>query len=140
MQNEDLNGQLAKVLDGWNAALNRHDRKWFEERLTEDFSYTTHVPYFNRVIYKEEFIRILMTIKDQKVKWLERTARRTGNAVTSIVILQATEEFTQDLGPGMPTAHEMEKHIVGKTIYYSSGWRVTDGFWRMFDHHTIDSY
>jgi hypothetical protein len=131
------------ALKGWLTALTNRDFGYLQQHLASDFTFTTtplKVPGGKTVAEmknKAEFIEQDRHVYNSHVRVLRLTARRMNELVVTLVFAQVAEEFRGDLGPGMPSAAEMNAFIQGNKFAYASGWREIDGRWQCTSHHIL---
>lgn len=113
----------------------RRDAAWMNENLTEDFRFSTFL--LPRLVEKVEFIDIVSNTP-AVVSFVSVLAEALGKIIVTRLLVDIVEEdFTADLGVGMPTGKEIQDQIVGHQIVYISGFRRIAGKWKCFDHHQI---
>lgn len=128
------------ALRGWTEALGRRDFDYLEKVLDTNFQFTCDPAIGGGRLSKERFIAMDRHIYDAKIDLLSVTARRFGDMVTMLSFANASEEFRGDLGPGMPTADEMNARVSSGTLAYGTAWREgADGEWRCESHHIFGS-
>lgn len=123
------------ALKGWIAALAARDFDYLERHFADDFAFTCDPKVRGGRMDKRTFIEFDRHVHDAKIELLALTARRWGDMVTMLQFARVQEEFRGDLGPGTPSAAEMNELIRGKTFAYGTGWRLSGGRWLCFDHH-----
>jgi ketosteroid isomerase-like protein len=131
------------ALKGWIDALARRDFDFLEQHLASDFVFTTapmktaNGTIINVQKDKKAFIEQDRHVYRSNIQFLGVTARRMGDLVITVVFAQISEEFRGDLGPGMPSAREMNAFAKDKKLGYASGWREIDGRWQCTSHHVL---
>ena len=136
MTDDEATRKVSTLYHEWVNALTHHEAKWFERNIAEDFTLTTH-PFFGLSLKKQEFIAVDMKVQNTQIKFLEIRAHSVGNIITSQAVAEVKEDFTADLGQGMPTAADVSRLLSGKTIAYASAWRQVGDSLQCFDHHLI---
>jgi len=123
-------------LERWTGALMARDFDQLEHILAPDFQFTVDPKFAGGRMDKKRFIELDRKIKSCSIRFLGITVRRMGNIATSLCFAEVHEEFSGDLGPGMPSAAEMAQTMKGARIAYGSGWRQdASGQWQCFSHH-----
>jgi ketosteroid isomerase-like protein len=127
---------VVQQLERWTGALMAKDFDQLEDILAPDFQFTVDPKFAGGRMNKERFIALDRMIKSCSIQFLGITVRRMGNIATSLAFAEVHEEFSGDLGPGMPSAQEMAATMNGARIAYGSGWRQDPkGEWVCFSHH-----
>lgn len=130
------------ALKGWLKALANRDFDYLEKHLATDFQFTFTPNLIGDagggMKDKNGFIEQDRHVYNSEIHLLSLTARRMGDLVVTVVSAHiAKEEFRGDLGPGLPTAAEMNAAIHEKTLGYASGWRERNGVWQCTSHHVL---
>jgi ketosteroid isomerase-like protein len=127
---------VVQQLERWTGALMARDFDQLEDILAPDFQFTVDPKFGGGRMDKQRFIALDRQIKSCSIRFLGITVRRMGSIATSLAFAEVHEEFTGDLGPGMPSAEEMAATMNGARIAYGSGWRQNErGEWQCFSHH-----
>jgi hypothetical protein len=130
------------ALKGWLKALAARDFDYLEKHLAADFQFTFTPNLIGSSLSgmkdKDGFIEQDRHVYNSEIHLLGLTARRMGDLVVTVVFAHiANEEFRGDLGPGLPSAAEMNAAIHKKTLGYASGWRKHGGVWQCTSHHVL---
>lgn len=131
------------ALKGWLKALADRDFAYLEKHLASDFQFTFTPNLISPgaeggVKDKAGFIEQDRHVYNSHIELRGLTARRMGDLVVTVVFAHiASEEFRGDLGPGLPSAAQMNAGIHAKTLGYASGWRERDGVWQCTSHHVL---
>ncbi len=144
--NEDIQpgceGAVA-ALKGWIVALKNRNFEYLEQHLAPDFAFS-YAPLRtkNGMLQgghrnKAQFIEQDRHIYNSDIKFVSLTARKMGDLVVTLVFATVFEEVRGDLGPGMPSAAEMNAVVQNKTLAYASGWRKIDGRWQCTSHNVL---
>jgi ketosteroid isomerase-like protein len=127
---------VVEQLERWTGALMAGDFDQLEHILSDDFQFTVDPKFAGGRMNKARFIELDRKIKNCSIRFLGITVRGMGTMATSLAFAEVEEEFSGDLGPGMPTAAEMATTMKGAQIAYGSGWRRgADGQWQCVSHH-----
>ena len=127
---------VSELQNGWIAGLRNQDFAWLEKHLAEDFLFTAH-PFPALKLSKREFIEMDKKIKNPQITFVSIHAESVAEIITSRTVADVKEEFTADLGPGMPTASEVQRMVSGQRLVYASAWRRHGAIWQCFDHHCV---
>lgn len=123
-------------LKGWTQALARRDFDYLDRVLAPDFQFTGPAAVGGGRMDKERFIEMDRHIYNADIRLVGLTARRHGDIVTMLSFADVNEEFRGDLGPGMPSAADMNARANDKTLAYGTAWRENgDGNWQCTSHH-----
>lgn len=131
------------ALKGWLRALASRDFDYLEKHLASDFQFTFTPNLISAgaeggVKDKPGFIEQDRHVYNSDIRLQGLTARRLGDLVVTVVFAHiANEEFHGDLGPGLPSADQMNAGIHAKTLGYASGWRERNGVWQCTSHHVL---
>jgi hypothetical protein len=131
------------ALKGWLKALASRNFDYLEKHLADDFQFTFTPNLLGAGMEggmkdKNAFIEQDRHVYNSEIRLLGLTARRMGDLVVTVVFAHIVkEEFRGDLGPGLPTAAEMNAGIHAKTLGYASGWRARDKVWQCTSHHVL---
>jgi hypothetical protein len=131
------------ALKGWIQALAKRDFAYLERHLSSDFVFTgppiadAGGKVMGGLKNKAAFIEQDRHVYNSDIQFQGLTARRLGDLVITVVFAKIHEEFRGDLGPGMPTAAEMNAFVQGARLGYASGWRQLDGRWQCTSHHIL---
>jgi len=127
---------ITELQSHWIAGLRNQDFSWLERHLADDFLFTAH-PFPALRLAKREFIEMDKKIKNPQITFVSVQAEPTAEIIMSRTVADVKEEFGANLGPGMPTAAEVQRMVSGQRLAYASGWRKHGSIWQCFDHHLV---
>ena len=121
----------------WLECINDRTYDWYDRHLTDDFTATAH-PFANFGKGKEEFVEEGRKLARLSFSDIEISGMQAGATILSRFtgIVSEMRHLEDDLGPGRPSASEIEGATMGRRLIYHSGWR-REGEWKCFDHHLV---
>ncbi len=128
--------QAMKLTRDWITALETLDSDWMKKYLADDFLFTSQL-FPGLACRKPEFIDIVSGVKKARIAFVSLGGEEAGKIIVTRCVLDVEEEFTIDLGPGMPTASEATKKLNGHKLAYCSAWRKAGSHLQCFDHHQL---
>ncbi|MEP7244140.1 MAG: DUF4440 domain-containing protein [Gammaproteobacteria bacterium] len=127
---------VVEQLERWTNALMAGDVDQLEDILAPEFQFTVDPKFAGGRMDKARFIELDRKIKSCSIRFLGITVRQLGDIATSLAFAEVHEEFSGDLGPGMPSPEEMAATMNGARLAYGSGWRRNaSGQWQCISHH-----
>ena len=127
---------IGELQNAWIDGLRRYDYAWLETHLADDFLFSAQ-PFPTMCLGKRDFIEMDKKIKNPQVRFLSLQAESVAGLILSRTVADVKEEFTADLGPGMPSTAELQRAVSGQHLVYASGWRHNGSIWQCFDHHLV---
>jgi hypothetical protein len=122
-------------LERWTHALMGGNVDALDEILSTDFQFTVEPRFAGGRMNKEQFIAFDRKIRSCEIDLEKVIARKMGSLVTILTLARVNEEFSEDLGPDMPSRAEMSDTMKDARLAYGSGFREDEGRWQCFSHH-----
>lgn len=129
---------IRELYEQWVAALRARNYGWMEKHLADDYMFSAH-PFPDVRLGKAAFIELDRKIGRADIEWLSVKADRVGDIVVASAVADVKEEFTADIGAGLPGAAELNRMFSGVRVAYASAWRNNGSIWQCFDQHMIGS-
>lgn len=122
----------------WTDGLMAGEVEVLEDILAPDFQFTTGPGLPGGPMDKPQFIEMDRKIRNCSIRFLAIVARRMDSVVSTLCHAQVEEDFTGDLGAGMPSASELSARMKSARLCYASAWRRDEGGrWQCFSHHVL---
>jgi hypothetical protein len=127
---------VVQMAHDWIDALVSGRFEWMEPNLASDFLFTSHlIPGYP--ISKAPFIDAVKGTRKARIDFVSCEGEAAGKVILLRTVLYVDEEFTADLGPGMPSAEEITRLLSKRVHAYVSAYRRAGSGWQCFDHHQI---
>jgi hypothetical protein len=136
LNTSDATRLIGELQNAWIDGLRRYDYSWLETHLADDFLFSAQ-PFPTMRLGKRDFIEMDKKIKNPQIRFVSLQAEPLAGLILSRTIADVTEEFTADLGPGMPSTAELQQAVSGQHLVYASAWRRKGAIWQCFDHHLV---
>lgn len=119
-------------------SINARRFEWFDRHLADDFTATAH-PFPNFGKGRTEFVEEGRKLSQLGFVDVEAGGIEVGSVILSYFtgVVAAMQHIEEDLGPGRPSAREIEAATMGRRLVYHSAWRPEQGVWKLFDHHLV---
>jgi hypothetical protein len=133
---EEATRLIGELQNAWIDGLRRYDYSWLETHLADDFLFSAQ-PFPAMRLGKRDFIEMDKKIKNPQIRFVSLQAEPLAGLILSRTVADVKEEFTADLGPGMPSTAELQRAVSGQHLVYASAWRRNGAIWQCFDHHLV---